>query len=148
MLVANPLCWFCRDAAYLMNLDSILLMYSILLKNSLLLFLLRLLLLFFVCFFFVCLFFCFFFAVTTTADTAFAVIANFTYRHVFVSAPIFSPEIEQGRIDSLELDEASGLAASRLHPGILYSHNDHGDRPRLFAINASTAEVVATLEIR
>ncbi|XP_053406359.1 uncharacterized protein LOC123565368 [Mercenaria mercenaria] len=63
------------------------------------------------------------------------------------TAPAFSAGVAVGQIDSAELDEASGLAASRLHPGILYSHNDHGDRPRLFAINASTAEVVATLEI-
>ncbi|XP_060592094.1 uncharacterized protein LOC132746836 isoform X2 [Ruditapes philippinarum] len=61
--------------------------------------------------------------------------------------PTFSQMINQGRIDSSELDEASGLAASRLHPGILYSHNDNGDSPRLFAINASTARVVATLNI-
>ena len=31
--------------------------------------------------------------------------------------------------------ELSGLAASRLHPGILYTHNDSGDTARFFAID-------------
>ncbi len=30
--------------------------------------------------------------------------------------------------------ESSGLAASVLHPGVLYTHNDSGDAPRVFAI--------------
>lgn len=33
-----------------------------------------------------------------------------------------------------QLREASGLVASRRHPGILWTHNDSGDGPRLFAI--------------
>jgi hypothetical protein len=70
------------------------------------------------------------------------------HKHNIFPVPTFSQMIDQGRIDSSELDEASGLAASRLHPGILYSHNDNGDSPRLFAIDESTARVVATLNIR
>ncbi|XP_041356061.1 uncharacterized protein LOC121373462 [Gigantopelta aegis] len=53
-----------------------------------------------------------------------------------------------GQIDSLQLDEASGLAASRRHPGYLYSHNDHGGKNRLFMINAQTARVEAILTIK
>ena len=33
------------------------------------------------------------------------------------------------------IDESSGLAASRRHPGIYWTHNDSGDRPRIFAID-------------
>lgn len=35
--------------------------------------------------------------------------------------------------------ELSGLAASRLHPGILYGHNDSGDSARLFALDQTAA---------
>jgi hypothetical protein len=35
------------------------------------------------------------------------------------------------------LVEVSGLTASRLHPGVLYAHNDSGDTARFFAIDAS-----------
>ncbi len=38
------------------------------------------------------------------------------------------------KVSSTELTEASGLVASRKHPGILWVHNDSGDGPRLFAI--------------
>jgi len=36
-----------------------------------------------------------------------------------------------------ELRESSGLAVSRTQPGILWSHNDSGDRPNLYAIDSS-----------
>jgi hypothetical protein len=32
------------------------------------------------------------------------------------------------------VDEISGVAASRRHPGILWAHNDSGDAPRLYAL--------------
>lgn len=40
-----------------------------------------------------------------------------------------------GRIQDDELDEASGLVAGRLNPGVLWVHNDSGDSARLFAID-------------
>ena len=39
-----------------------------------------------------------------------------------------------GKIGS-EIDEASGLTASKKHPGRYYVHNDSGDSPRFFAID-------------
>jgi hypothetical protein len=36
-----------------------------------------------------------------------------------------------------ELSESSGVAASRAQPGVLWSHNDSGDEPRLYAIDES-----------
>jgi len=33
------------------------------------------------------------------------------------------------------LHESSGLVVSRVHPGVLWSHNDSGDEPRLFALD-------------
>ena len=39
-----------------------------------------------------------------------------------------------GMLGSPEVDEASGLAASRRNPGVLWVHNDSGDEPRIFAM--------------
>ena len=45
------------------------------------------------------------------------------------------------RISDPRITESSGLAASLLHPGVLWTHNDSGDDPRIFAIapDGSTA---------
>src|SRR5947209_17594710 len=32
------------------------------------------------------------------------------------------------------LTESSGIVASRTYPGVFWTHNDSGDRPRLYAI--------------
>jgi len=39
-----------------------------------------------------------------------------------------------GVVESLEIDEASGLSASTRTPGVLWVHNDSGDTARLFAM--------------
>ncbi|XP_041356058.1 uncharacterized protein LOC121373459 [Gigantopelta aegis] len=59
----------------------------------------------------------------------------------------FSDGRIKGQIDTTELNEASGLAASRRHPGFLYVINDHGGLPRLYVISTSTAHVVAVLTV-
>lgn len=46
-----------------------------------------------------------------------------------------------------QITEASGIAASRRHPGVLYTHNDSGGKPRIFAISALTAEPLAVFNI-
>jgi len=38
-----------------------------------------------------------------------------------------------------ELAEASGLAASRRHPGVLWLHNDSGGEPEVFAVDSTGA---------
>lgn len=35
------------------------------------------------------------------------------------------------------LSELSGLAASRIHPGVLYAHNDSANNPRFFALSTA-----------
>jgi hypothetical protein len=42
-----------------------------------------------------------------------------------------------GKLESDELGEVSGLAASALHPGVLFVHNDSGDLPRFYAIDVN-----------
>ena len=34
-----------------------------------------------------------------------------------------------------EVRESSGLAVSRAYPGVFWTHNDSGDRPRLYALD-------------
>lgn len=42
------------------------------------------------------------------------------------------------------IDEASGLVVSQKHPGIGWTHNDSGDRARVFAIELATGATVAS----
>jgi hypothetical protein len=46
------------------------------------------------------------------------------------------PELVE-RVRHPLLSESSGIAASRKHPGILYTHNDSGNAPILFAIRTN-----------
>ncbi|GAA3060849.1 WD40 repeat domain-containing protein [Streptomyces glomeratus] len=46
------------------------------------------------------------------------------------------------------ITESSGLAASRLHPGIYWTHNDSDDGPYLYAVDGSTGKTVATVTLR
>ncbi|KOU34543.1 hypothetical protein [Streptomyces sp. WM6378] len=41
--------------------------------------------------------------------------------------------------------ESSGLAASRAHPGIYWTHNDSGDGPYVYAVDAKTGQTVARI---
>lgn len=45
------------------------------------------------------------------------------------------------------VDEISGFAASARHPEVIWTHNDSGDKARLYALGAS-GEVLATLHLR
>jgi hypothetical protein len=49
--------------------------------------------------------------------------------------PSFSNALSLGTVDIGELKEASGIAASRNHDAVLWTHNDAGGGPRLFAID-------------
>ncbi|MFE7167001.1 WD40 repeat domain-containing protein [Streptomyces sp. NPDC057616] len=45
------------------------------------------------------------------------------------------------------ITESSGLAASRLHPGIYWTHNDSDDGPYLYAVDSSTGKTVARVTL-
>jgi hypothetical protein len=49
--------------------------------------------------------------------------------------PIFGNRIDLGLIEYDQINEASGIAASRKNPGVLWTHNDSGDPNRVFAFN-------------
>ncbi|MFJ8199922.1 WD40 repeat domain-containing protein [Streptomyces sp. NPDC096152] len=45
------------------------------------------------------------------------------------------------------IGESSGLAASRLHPGVYWTHNDSDDGPYLYAVDGRTGRTVATVTL-
>lgn len=50
------------------------------------------------------------------------------------------------RIQAAAIRESSGLVRSRTHPGVFWTHNDSGDRPRIFAIGP-TGEALAEFQV-
>jgi hypothetical protein len=50
--------------------------------------------------------------------------------------PRFLPGQQIGTVQTTQIEEASGIAASRMNPGVLWVHNDSGDLPRVYALNA------------
>ena len=60
--------------------------------------------------------------------------------------PQVAPAEVVGTVTREDLDELSGLVASRRHPGVLWTHNDSGARPTLTALRP-TGEVIADLEL-
>jgi len=52
---------------------------------------------------------------------------------------------QTGRLPSY-LSESSGVAASRRHPGVLWTHNDSGDEPVVYAID-STGAVLSRVRV-
>lgn len=49
---------------------------------------------------------------------------------------LFHAGIATGALDNPEINEASGLAASRVNPGMLWTHNDSRDTARIFLIDS------------
>jgi hypothetical protein len=49
----------------------------------------------------------------------------------------FGERIDCGIVDAKGINEASGIAASRLNAGIVWVHNDSGDKSRIFALTTS-----------
>ncbi|MEO0332433.1 MAG: hypothetical protein AAF223_12225, partial [Bacteroidota bacterium] len=49
----------------------------------------------------------------------------------------FSKPIDQGEVKYSAISEASGIVASRNNPGILWTHNDSGHEPKIYAIDTS-----------
>ncbi|MGW0869767.1 WD40 repeat domain-containing protein [Streptomyces sp. NPDC002740] len=50
-------------------------------------------------------------------------------------------------IEDPRITESSGLAASRQHPGIYWTHNDSDDGPYLYAVDSATGKTVARLTL-
>ncbi|RPK93627.1 WD40 repeat domain-containing protein [Streptomyces sp. ADI98-10] len=48
-------------------------------------------------------------------------------------------------IEDPRITESSGLAASRAHPGVYWTHNDSDDGPYVFAVDSRTGKTLATI---
>ncbi len=51
-------------------------------------------------------------------------------------------------ITDARLDEISGMALSRRHPGVVWVHNDSGDAARVYGLSTSTCRVVSEITLR
>jgi len=57
--------------------------------------------------------------------------------------PAFSSPVALGQISAFEVNEASGLIASRQNPGVLWTHNDSGYPGTVFALSTNGSLLVA-----
>jgi hypothetical protein len=62
--------------------------------------------------------------------------AGVLWFQAFAQNPKFGARVDCGLIEYKKISEASGIAASRQNPGVLWTHNDSGGKNRLFALNA------------
>lgn len=70
--------------------------------------------------------------------------------HLPVTESIFESGRITGKLDTDEIKEASGLAASVNNPDLLWAHNDGGDKARIFLIDkeAHLKAIVSLKEIK
>jgi len=54
----------------------------------------------------------------------------------YANEPDFGDQIDLGLIEYDPITEASGVAASRMNPGVLWTHNDSGGSASVYALNA------------
>ena len=57
-------------------------------------------------------------------------------------------EIEVRNIKTKKLNEASGLLVSQKYPNIFWTHNDSGDKARLYALDRKTLKLVKKIKIK
>ena len=56
---------------------------------------------------------------------------------IFVFVVQYGPPAKLANIKNPAIDESSGLAASRLTPGVYWTHNDSGDGPFVYAFDTT-----------
>ncbi|MEU7583605.1 WD40 repeat domain-containing protein [Streptomyces sp. NPDC041068] len=61
------------------------------------------------------------------------------------AAPAFADGHDSFTIKDPRIVESSGLAASRAHPGVYWTHNDQDKGAFLYAVDSKTGETVATV---
>ncbi|UQA93582.1 TolB-like translocation protein [Streptomyces halobius] len=62
--------------------------------------------------------------------------------------PAAADEPDGFKVRDARITESSGLAASRAHPGIYWTHNDSDDGPYVYAVEAASGRTVATVTLR
>ena len=61
--------------------------------------------------------------------------------------PTADDVVEVCRFSDDRLDEISGITYSQRHQDVLYLHNDSSGGPRIYAVDATTCDVIATLTV-
>ncbi|WP_371670681.1 WD40 repeat domain-containing protein [Streptomyces sp. NBC_00289] len=65
-----------------------------------------------------------------------------------LAVPAAAADGDEGfTIKDPDITESSGLAASHLHPGIYWTHNDSDDGPYIYAVDSATGKTVATITL-
>ncbi|GAB7031625.1 hypothetical protein AB0G35_21910 [Streptomyces sp. NPDC021749] len=67
---------------------------------------------------------------------------------VVAVVPAAADEPDGFTIGDPRITESSGLAASRAHPGIYWTHNDSDDGPYVYAVDGRTGRTVARITLR
>ncbi len=57
------------------------------------------------------------------------------------SPPVVGEPAITGKLENTQISEASGLASSRLYPGLLWAINDGGDDPLLYAVGSDGTDL-------
>ncbi|MFI8344384.1 WD40 repeat domain-containing protein [Streptomyces sp. NPDC085639] len=58
-----------------------------------------------------------------------------------------TPAASSFTISDPRIKESSGLAASRIHPGVYWTHNDSDDGPYIYAVDSTTGRTVARVTL-
>ncbi|MFI9602875.1 WD40 repeat domain-containing protein [Streptomyces sp. NPDC052043] len=78
----------------------------------------------------------------------FALLAGALLTGVLAAPAALAADGDDGfTIKDPRIRESSGLAASRLHPGVYWTHNDSGYGPQIYAVDGRTGETVATITL-
>ncbi|MFD7400266.1 WD40 repeat domain-containing protein [Streptomyces virginiae] len=84
-------------------------------------------------------------AAVTTATAVAAALA------VLTGGPALAAETPTGSsftISDPRIKESSGLAASRIHPGVYWTHNDSDDGPFIYAVDSASGRTVARVTLK
>ncbi|MET9320301.1 WD40 repeat domain-containing protein [Streptomyces sp. NPDC003038] len=58
-----------------------------------------------------------------------------------------APGVSSFTIADPRIKESSGLTASRIHPGVYWTHNDSDDGPYIYAVDSATGKTVARVTL-
>ncbi|MFJ6371649.1 WD40 repeat domain-containing protein [Streptomyces virginiae] len=70
---------------------------------------------------------------------------------VLTGGPALAAETPTGSsftISDPRIKESSGLAASRIHPGVYWTHNDSDDGPFIYAVDSASGRTVARVTLK
>ena len=76
------------------------------------------------------------------------ILAGIVALSLLAPSPALAADDVVCRFSDPRFSEISGMTPSIRHPNVLWLHNDSGGGPRIFAVDATTCETLATLTIK